>query len=199
MKSLQKIFTVSLFVLLFCMLAACSRNQNPIIVIETDYGNIEAELFLREAPISAGNFLYHIDSGTFSTYQPVFYRVVRLDNQPDNDIKIEVVQGGLHRNNRRGVVTPIEHETTQATGVKHTHGVLSMARNAPGTATVEFSICVNDQPELDFGGKRNPDGQGFAAFGKVIKGMEIVIEIQQFPDERQYLLEPVPIRAIRRK
>jgi peptidyl-prolyl cis-trans isomerase A (cyclophilin A) len=85
---------------------------------------------------------------------------------------------------------PIAHETTTQTGILHKDGVISMARLEPGTATSEFFICVGDQPELDFGGKRNPDGQGFAAFGRVIKGMEVVRRIQQQPDKKQFL-DPV--------
>jgi peptidyl-prolyl cis-trans isomerase A (cyclophilin A) len=120
-----------------------------------------------------------------------------MDNQPDNDIKIEVIQGGPGRQGRERQLPPIEHETTEATGIKHLDGVISMARNRPGSATSEFFICIGDQPSLDFGGMRNRDGQGFAAFGRVIKGMDVVREIQQLePDGGQYLEEPVPIRRI---
>ena len=89
-------------------------------------------------------------------------------------------------------------ETTRETGLQHTNGALSMARDAPNTATSEFFICINDQPELDFGGERNPDGQGFAAFGKVIKGMDVVTRIQQQPNKGQRLLEPVIIYSVTR-
>src|SRR5262249_16023380 len=91
---------------------------------------------------------------------------------------------------------PIAHETTDKTGILHKDGVISMARLQPGSASSEFFICVGGQPELDFGGKRNPDGQGFAAFGKVIEGMDVVRKIQQQPAKDQYLLSPVKITAV---
>ena len=90
-------------------------------------------------------------------------------------------------------------ETTKQTGLHHTNGTISMARGAPASATSSFFICINDQPSLDFGGKRNPDGQGFAAFGKVTKGMDVVKKIQQlYPDQGQYFKPPVTIISIDR-
>ena len=89
------------------------------------------------------------------------------------------------------------YETTETTGIKHTDGVISMARLEPGTASTEIFICIGDQPSLDFGGDRNPDGQGFAAFGKVSGGMDVVRNIQSRPDSIQMLLEPVIIREIK--
>ncbi len=79
------------------------------------------------------------------------------------------------------------------TGLKHLDGTLSMARNEPGTASSEFFICVGDQPELDYGGRRNPDGQGFAAFGRVVRGMDVVRKIQHLPEKKQMLVHPVKI------
>ena len=96
-----------------------------------------------------------------------------------------MIQGGLY--SEEEMYPPIVHETTLKTGIKHTDGVISMARNEPGSATSEFFICVGDQPELDFEGKRNPDGQGFAAFGRVVKGMDIVRKIHQKPVDGQML------------
>ena len=193
---MKKIYT--LFAILFVWLSSCCRSPNPHILIETDLGSIEAEIFLREAPITAANFLYHIDIGTYQNHETVFYRVVRLDNQPNSATKIEVIQGGLYDDALIDAIPPIEHETTQTTGVKHTDGVLSMARNQPGTASTEFFICIGDQPGLDYGGSRNSDGQGFATFGKVVKGMDVVKKIQMERDSRQYLPEPVRIKSIRR-
>ena len=88
---------------------------------------------------------------------------------------------------------PIIHETTAETGVRHKDGTISMARLEPGTANSEFFICINDQPDLDFDGKRNPDSQGFAAFGKVVSGMEFVRQIQQLPEKVQMLDKTVKI------
>jgi peptidyl-prolyl cis-trans isomerase A (cyclophilin A) len=86
-------------------------------------------------------------------------------------------------------------ERTRDTGLKHLDGTLSMARNGPDTAQESFSICVGDQPELDFGGKRNPDGQGFAAFGRVVKGMDIVRKIHESPANGQQLTPSVRIQG----
>jgi peptidyl-prolyl cis-trans isomerase A (cyclophilin A) len=181
------------------LLAGCTAVQNPKVYISTEAGDIEAELFLDKAPITAGNFLRYVDSLKYES-NASFYRVVRMDNQPDKKIKIEVVQGGFFEDSliEKYQFTPIRHETTKETGVLHKDGVLSMARWGPGTASSEFSICIGDQPELDFAGKRNPDGQGFAAFGKVTKGMDVVRKIQQMKDTNQYLLHPVKIISIKR-
>lgn len=173
--------------------AVLPAKDNPLIIIRTDMGDITVEVFSEKAPLTAANFLRYVDEGLFE--ESAFYRVVRMDNQPTNDIKIEVIQGGItNRDIRR--FPPIPHETTNQTGVLHKDGTISMARGAPGTASSEFFICIGDQPELDYGGQRNPDGQGFAAFGKVTEGMDIVRKIQQLPAENQHLSGPVSIHNI---
>ncbi len=172
---------------------SCDRSD-PMVVINTDRGNITLELYPKLAPVTATNFLSHVEKGDYTN--SVFYRVVRMDNQPHNKVKIEVIQGGLFRDEIVDTIPTIIHETTRETGILHTDGVISMARNKPGSASSEFFICIGNQPSLDFGGKRNPDGQGFAAFGKVIKGMDVVRAIQILPDEGQYLQEPVVIHKI---
>jgi len=121
-----------------------------------------------------------------------------MDNQPNNFIKIEVIQGGLGFDESPLSLSPIVHESTDKTGILHKDGVISMARVEPGSASSEFFICIGDQPELDFGGKRNPDGQGFAAFGKVIKGMDVVRKIQSQPDQKQMLIKPVKVLEVNR-
>lgn len=120
-----------------------------------------------------------------------------MDNQANNDIKIEVIQGGLGFDVEESPFPPIKHETTKETDVLHKNETLSMARAEPGTANSEFFICIDNQPELDYGGKRNPDGQGFAAFGKIIEGMDIVLKIQQMEDDGQMLIKPVQIYKIK--
>ena len=92
--------------------------------------------------------------------------------------------------------SPILLERTRDTGLHHLDGTLSMARDGPDTAQSSFSICVGDQPELDFGGKRNPDGQGFAAFGRIVEGMDIVRGIHDSPANGQHLMPPVRIVRI---
>jgi peptidyl-prolyl cis-trans isomerase A (cyclophilin A) len=188
-------FVPFLLLSVLACLISCNRASHPTVIIETDLGTITAEIFSSEAPITASNFLSLVERGVYNG--AMFYRVVRLDNQPNNDVKIEVVQGGLFRYNLIRNHPPIAHETTQVTGIRHTDGVLSMARNKPGSASTEFSIMVGDQPSLDFGGARNPDGQGFAAFGRVIKGMDVVRAIQALPDSGQILVDKVGIREMR--
>ncbi len=184
-----------MFTTFFIALALFSFSQKlPIVTIETSLGTIFCEIDTINVPVTANNFLKHIKNGTYKN--PVFYRVVRPDNQPANNTKIEVIQGGLYADEEIDKIKPIAHETTKETGIKHLDGTISMARNEPGTASTEFFICVGNQPELDFGGVRNPDGQGFAAFGKVIEGMEVVRKIQIQKDNNQYLIKPVRIMKI---
>jgi len=165
----------------------------PRVKMETSFGNIVCEIDTVHAPVTAHNFLNHIKNSTYEN--AVFYRVVRPDNQPVSKIKIEVIQGGLFDDKEIEKYTPIPHETTQQTGLKHIDGALSMARNEPGTASTEFFICVGDMPQLDFGGMRNTDGQGFAVFGKVIHGMDVVRKIQMQKDTSQYLVDPIKIKV----
>lgn len=164
------------------------------VLIETEFGNILIDLYPEHAPVTVKNFMRYVNDGHFSG--ACFYRVVHMNNQPDKNIKIEVIQGGLKEDDHPQSLPPILHETTEMAGILHEDGVISMARNEPGTASSEFFICINAQPELDFGGKRNPDGQGFAAFGKVIEGMDVVRKIQSLPAEEQYLISEVLIKNI---
>ncbi|MDR1724569.1 MAG: peptidylprolyl isomerase [Tannerella sp.] len=193
--SLKHIPIISI-VALAAIMFGCRSEKVPQVVIETPMGNITVEIYTDKAPVTSANFLKLTDEGVYDKGGAAFYRVVRQDNQPRNKVKIEVIQGGL---DDREVAAPIPHETTAQTGLKHLDGTISMARSEPGTASSEFFICIGDQPELDFGGQRNPDGQGFAAFGRVVGGMDIVRKIQQLPDTAQYLVNPLPISAIRRK
>lgn len=163
-------------------------NHQPQVSIATELGTLVIELYPEQAPITVNNFLRYVVEDRFAN--ACFYRVVRADNQPNNKVKIAVIQGGLQADEHPQMLPPIPHETTQQTGLRHEDGTLSMARNEPGTASSEFFICVGAQPELDYGGKRNPDGAGFAAFGKVIDGMDVVQKIHQSP-AREQALEPV--------
>ena len=178
-------------VILLAGTGSCDRSPATLVTISTDMGNMVVEVYSHMAPVTTSNFLNHLEKGTYTN--SVFYRVLRMDNQPHNDVKIEVIQGGLYEDDIVDAIPPIIHETTRVSGILHTDGVISMARNEPGTASTEFFICIGDQPSLDFGGIRNPDGQGFATFGKVVKGMEVVRAIQALPDDGQYLVEQVTI------
>jgi len=183
-------------ILLIAILAgpvSCDRPAT-MVLIHTDLGDITVEIYKDQAPVTAANFLSHVERGDYTN--SIFYRVVRLDNQSQSKVKIEVIQGGLFHDEVLDTITPIRHESTQETGILHSDGVISMARMDPGSASTEFFICIGDQPSLDYAGDRNPDGQGFAAFGKVIKGMDVVRAIQAQADEDQYLKEHVRIREI---
>lgn len=189
--------TLLITIMLSCISCGAAGGDHEKIVISTELGEIHVTLDLKNAPVTSSNFLRYIDAGLFD--DACFYRVVRPDNQPASPVKIEVIQGGRYRAEEHGGFDPIGHETTDQTGILHLDGTISMARNEPGTATSEFFICVGDQPELDFGGKRNPDGQGFAAFGKVTAGMDVVRKIHDIEAPGQYLENPVVITGITRE
>jgi peptidyl-prolyl cis-trans isomerase A (cyclophilin A) len=168
--------------------------QSPRVLIETELGVIEVQLEAAKAPRTVANFLRYVDAGAYDG--GTFHRSVTMANQPDNKVKIEVIQAAAAHADKD--FAPIPLERTKDTGLRHVDGALSMARDAPDSATSDFFLCIGAQPELDFGGKRNPDGQGFAAFGRVVKGMEIVRRIQARPAQGQSLVPAVKILAIRR-
>jgi peptidyl-prolyl cis-trans isomerase A (cyclophilin A) len=166
------------------------------VVIETPLGEIAVELDAGAAPGTAANFLGYVDGGSYDG--GVFHRTVTMGNQPNDAVKIEVIQGGIGADYPREGEPSIPLERTSLTGLRHVDGAISMARFTPDSANSGFFICIGDQPELDFGGTRNPDGQGFAAFGRVTAGMDVVRAIQQSPHQEQRLTPPVPITRIRR-
>ena len=161
------------------------------VVMQTEYGDIELEIDTVRAPISSTNFLKYVDAGMYEGGR--FHRTVRPDNQGTKPVPIAVVQGASRANGAGELLPPIPLERTSVTGITHTDGTISMARAGVDTATDQFFICVGDQPALDFGGKRNPDGQGFAAFGRVVRGMDVVRRIQAAPASAQNLTPPIRI------
>lgn len=165
---------------------------DPRVVIETTAGEIEVVLAAGKAPITVSNFLRYVQLNRYHNGQ--FHRTVRMDNQPVSPIKIEVIQAGPAKGAEK--FPPIALERTSVTGIKHRDGVISMARTGPDSATADFFICIGDQPSLDFGGQRNPDGQGFAAFGRVVRGADVVRKIHQSPFEQQKLAPPITILRI---
>jgi peptidyl-prolyl cis-trans isomerase A (cyclophilin A) len=178
--------------------AQTAAETLPRVVVQTELGEIEIEVDTKRAPVSAGLFLKQVDAGLYNNGR--FHRTVKMDNQPNNDVKIEVIQAGIDPAREKELGDPIPLERTSVTGLKHTDGCVSTPRMAPDSARAGFFICINDQPSLDFGGKRNPDGQGFAAFGRVVRGMDVVRKIQQAPNrEAQLLTPPVIITSIKRK
>jgi peptidyl-prolyl cis-trans isomerase A (cyclophilin A) len=179
------------------LLFAYQDARLPRVLIQTSLGEIEIEVDTKRAPISGGLFLRQVDAGMYNGGQ--FHRTVKMDNQPNNDVKIEVIQGSIAAAREKDLGDPIPLERTSVTGLTHTDGCVSTPRGAPDSARTGFFICINDQPSLDFGGKRNPDGQGFGAFGRVVRGMEVVRKIQQAPNkEAQLLTPPIAITSIKR-
>ena len=140
------------------------KERMAHVLIETDRGEIELELDAEHAPATVANFLRYIDAGQYDGGR--FHRSVRLDNQVRDDVLIEVIQGGRNPEFRGQDFDPIALERTRDTGLRHVDGAISMARVDPDSARSDFFICINDQPSLDYGGARNEDGQGFAAFGQ---------------------------------
>jgi len=171
-----------------------SPTPKPRVTLETELGDIEVELYVKKAPITVANFLHYVDKGYFS--QGRFFRTVTLDNQPNDEIKIQVIQAEANPAWEDQAFDPIVLDRTGDTGVKHLDGTISMARSGPDTAQHSFFFCVGDQPELDFAGKRQPDGQGFAAFGRVVAGMDVVREIHTQPAQGQSLTPPIQINSV---
>ncbi|MBC8089801.1 MAG: peptidylprolyl isomerase [Phycisphaerae bacterium] len=190
-------FAVAALVGTFAIFAEQSQPGLVHVVIETSLGTIEADLDSANAPGTVTNFLRYVDARRYDGGR--FHRTVRLDNQPDNDVKIEVIQGGTLRAPGAQSWPAIELERTTVTNITHGDGVLSMARGGPNTATSDFFITIGPQHALDYGGKRNADGQGFAAFGKVTKGALVVRAIQNSTATAQNLTPPVTIVRISRK
>jgi len=171
-----------------------AARQATRVRFETEAGAFTVELDAR-APLTVENFLRYVAGGFYDGGR--FHRTVTTspDNQPDKAVKIDVIQAGADPAREAESFPVIALERTSVTGIRHLDGAISMARDGPDSATSDFFVCVGDQPELDFGGRRNPDGQGFAAFGRVVEGMDVVRRIHASPAGGQ-TLEP-PIRIVR--
>jgi peptidyl-prolyl cis-trans isomerase A (cyclophilin A) len=188
----------SLVVPVVVSLSQVASAPAPVVVIfETTKGPITIEVDVAHAPGSAANFLRYVDGGAYDGGR--FHRAVRPETETRKDVPIEVIQAGKSPASQGW--PPIPLERTSVTGLKHRDGTLSMARSGPDSATSDFFICIGDQPLLDFGGARNADGQGFAAFGRVIAGMDVVKAIQQSPvaPNTQNLSPPIAIMKAARK
>lgn len=204
------VFPVARKAVLWIAAATLPLVAQTRVSIETEAGVIEAVLDDEKAPLTVANFLRYVDAGQYEGAE--FFRSVRTkpDNQPKVSVKIDVIQAQVNPAFRGKSFGPIPLERTRDTGLQHVDGSLSMPRGAPDSATSGFSICIGEQPEMDFGGRRNADGQGFAVFGRVTSGMETVRRIQASPtgpsaakdgvsagDQR--LTPAVKILSIRRK
>ncbi len=187
--------------LLCWALPGCGRGKahtGTRVLIETKFGDIEAELYPEKAPATVAAFLRVVDSGYYRNTS--FYRVLRNDNQVTGAPHSHLVQGGLWETKQalEQSLPLIPHEPTNQTGLHHVEGALSMARNTPGTASSEFFILLKEEPGFDYGGENNPDGAGYAVFGKVVSGMEIVREIYKQPAHEQQFTPAVTILDIKR-
>jgi peptidyl-prolyl cis-trans isomerase A (cyclophilin A) len=181
--------------LLAAPLAAQETGKPIVVAIETALGRIVVALRPDRAPKTVANFLRYVEAGLYKG--GVFHRTVTLDNQPQSPVKIEVIQGGPIPD-KQDRFPPVALERTSVTGLHHVDGAISMARFEPDSAVGDFFFCIGDQPELDFGGKRNPDGQGFAAFGLAIEGLNVIRRIQRSPADGQRLQPAILIEDVRR-
>ena len=177
-------------------LSACASTANgadkPRVVFETDAGRMVVELELERAPLTVCNFLSYVTDGDYEAGS--FFRTV-VSATNDNPNPIDVIQAATPRGSDDDLRPPIPLERTRDTGLSHTAGTLSMARDGPDTATSSFFIVTHDTPSLDFGGGRNPDRQGFAVFGRLVEGLDVARRIQMMPDAEEQLTPPVMIRT----
>jgi peptidyl-prolyl cis-trans isomerase A (cyclophilin A) len=181
----------------------CRNSADVDVMLETELGAIEVTVYASQAPASAQAFLRLVDDGSFTRHGS-FYRTVRGAQNDHGRPNIDVIQGGWADAPKS--LPGVAHESTFQTGLRHQNGALSLARGALGSANgAEFFICIGAQPALDMGGGRDPfhDGQGFAAFGRVIRGMSIVRAIHALPTGsggdpyvRGQMLDP-PVRILK--
>jgi peptidyl-prolyl cis-trans isomerase A (cyclophilin A) len=173
--------------------AAANEADQPRVVLDTGAGRMVVELDLGRAPLSVCNFLSYVTDGDYDGGS--FFRTV-ISATNDNPNPIDVIQAATPRGSDDDLRPSIPLERTRDTGLRHVAGAISMARDGPDTATSSFFIVTQDTPALDFGGGRNPDGQGFAAFGRLVEGLDVARRIQTMPaDGEEQLTPPVPIRT----
>jgi peptidyl-prolyl cis-trans isomerase A (cyclophilin A) len=191
-KNLAILFTVA------CLIISCTHKtyKEPTVKIETNFGDFIVELYPEKAPKTVTAFLSYVDSGYYKNSS--FYRVLKAADQPSSSFKSDLIQGGIwETKNKFQIKLPgIPHEPTSQTGILHKDGTISLARLAPGTASTEFFIVIGNQPAYDYGGDANSDGQGFAAFGRVIEGMDVVKQIHDQPDNETNFTPPISIKNI---
>jgi len=187
-----------LLIIISCCCFSCSNHKykNPHVEIETKFGDIEVELYPDNAPKTVAAFLSYVDSGYYKNAS--FYRALNDDNQTMGNTETALIQGGIWKTKPDLHLPGIPHESTQQTKLTHKNGTISMARLAPGTANTEFFICIGDQKGFDYGGSNNPDGQGYAAFGQVVKGMDLINQFYTKPTNDDQLKQPVEILNITR-
>lgn len=175
---------------------AISTINTPKVTIETQVGPITVELYPDNAPLTVANFLNYTEQGLFDGSS--IFRIVNETNSEqveDANARIQVVQAGLPPEHSK-LLPPITHETTEQTGILHEDGVIFMARFEPGTADGSFCFSIGDQPELNYGGKRYDDGLGFATFGRIIRGRDVLQTIYEMAEDQEYLQEEIAILKV---
>jgi peptidyl-prolyl cis-trans isomerase A (cyclophilin A) len=171
--------------------AAAPRPAPVDVAIQTTVGTIVVRLDPARAPNTTKNFLHYVDLGTYNG--ATFYRSVSKAREPQS--RIEVIQGGLNPLQSNPMTPPIALEPTNRTGLRNTDGTIAMARTSdPNSATTEFFIDIGDDSYLDAGG---PTGPGYAAFGKVIRGMDVVRKIQRANVTTNPEMLSPPIKIVR--
>jgi peptidyl-prolyl cis-trans isomerase A (cyclophilin A) len=181
--------------------ASAPKPATVKVRLQTAEGPILLELEKERAPVTTANFLKYVDGKRLDGTS--FYRALSFPGRTD----IGLIQGGVRSDTKR-YLPPIAHEPTSKTGLTHTDGVISMARAAPGTAQGDFFIVLGGFPSLDANPAQTAgDNQGFAAFGRVIEGMDVVRRILAAPVsptegvgvmKGQMIAKPVPILTARR-
>ncbi len=190
--------SILLLILSLPLLFCCGSHSPDRVIIKTTAGDIEIQVFPDKAPKTANAFLSFVDAGLYENSS--FYRILSLDNQPMGSSAAELIQGGIYKTGRnRDDIPGIPHEPTSKTGIRHERGTVSMARVEAGSASTEFFICIADSPGFDEGGNSNPDGLGYAAFGRVVKGMNVVMAIYNRKEIDQEFTPPIGIIDIKRK
>jgi peptidyl-prolyl cis-trans isomerase A (cyclophilin A) len=172
-----------------------SSATEAVVTMETESGDIEITVDLLHAPRTGCNFLKYVTAGTYDGGN--FGRTVRPDNQQTTEVPISVIQGYPNAKRNPDGFGALALERTRDTGLLHLDGTVSMARAAQDDATSQFFICIGKQPELDYGGRRHPDRQGFAAFAKVSHGMDVVRRIHASRAQGESLAPSILIRSAR--
>lgn len=196
--------TLNFFLILILILVSGCNNQakkydHPTINIQTYFGDIIVELYPKKAPETVKGFLDFVDSGYFKNTS--FYRILTKDDESMNAAKTNLIQGGLWQTKLKlqQKLPGIPLETTRQTGILHKAGVISLARaEAENSGNTEFFICLDDEPDYDYGGNASPDKKGYATFGKVISGMKYVKQIHQQPEFETNFTPPIKIINIKK-
>lgn len=175
-------------------------EHKPYYEIVTDLGIIEIELFTQQAPHTCDNFLAYLNAGLYNNTS--FFRIVTHNHpQGASSAKIEVVQGGpkfaSFGHDPQRMLQPLPHESTASTGLKHLDGYLAMGRFGLTESYGGFFFCIGDQPELNYGGSRFPDGQGTAVFGRINQGRQVLERIFNCAEQTEILEHEVAIECIR--